>query len=110
MSILDNRLCVSRRKRSTQVIWSLDSSGGSKTWKKMCSLDLTNTVSWFGECHLLPIAILDINKLLLHIHAHMQPLVIYDLHAKSYDLLFQPTRLIGAVYYFESLFSVLADA
>ncbi|CAH8335385.1 unnamed protein product [Eruca vesicaria subsp. sativa] len=45
MSILDNRLCVSRRKRSTQVIWSLDSSGGSKTWKKMCSLDLTNTVS-----------------------------------------------------------------
>ncbi|XP_056841776.1 F-box protein At1g11270-like [Raphanus sativus] len=76
ISILDNRLCVSRRKYTTQVIWSLDSSGGTKTWKKMCSLNLTNTLSWFGECHLLPIAILDKNKLLLHSHVYLQPVYI----------------------------------
>ncbi|KAG2300918.1 hypothetical protein Bca52824_037390 [Brassica carinata] len=110
LSILDNRLCVSRRKWPTQVIWWLDSSDGSKTWKKMCTLDLTKTSSWFGECHLLPIAFLDKNKLLLHGHGPFQPLVIYDLHNKSYDLLFKPSKRLGVVYYFESLFSVLADA
>ncbi|CAH2038300.1 unnamed protein product [Thlaspi arvense] len=91
----------------TQEIWSLDSSGGSKTWKKMCSIDFTKTCHWFGESGtLLPIAILEKNKLLLHGQRRSHPLVIHDLHAKSYDLLFNPTKIIGAVSYFESLFSV----
>ncbi|CAH8251920.1 unnamed protein product [Arabidopsis lyrata] len=34
MCILDNRLCVSEINGSAQLIWSLDSSGGNKTWKK----------------------------------------------------------------------------
>ncbi|CAA7020825.1 unnamed protein product [Microthlaspi erraticum] len=109
MCILDNRLCVSRKNGLTQVIWSLDSSGGSKTWKKMCSIALTKTFSWFEGDTLLPIAILDKTKLLLHCHGYSQPLVIHDLHVKSYDLLFKPTKLVGPVCYFESLFSVLSN-
>ncbi|KAF2603337.1 hypothetical protein F2Q70_00026581, partial [Brassica cretica] len=37
--ILDNRLCVSLRNWPTQDIWSFQYS--SKTWAKMCSIDLT---------------------------------------------------------------------
>ncbi|KAL0799307.1 hypothetical protein Bca101_054482 [Brassica carinata] len=65
MCILDNSLCVSENNRFTLKIWSLDCSGGNtKTWKKLCSLDLTSR-SCFGKCALLPIAILDKTKLLL---------------------------------------------
>ncbi|CAA7020822.1 unnamed protein product [Microthlaspi erraticum] len=97
MCILENRLCVSRKDWLTQVIWSLDSSGGSKTWKKMCSIDLTKTFSWFGERTLLPIAIVEKNKLLLHLHGNLKLLVIHDLHAKSYDIVFKPTKLVESV-------------
>ncbi|ESQ46703.1 hypothetical protein EUTSA_v10000283mg [Eutrema salsugineum] len=41
MSTLDNRLCVSEKNWPTQVIWSFVSSGGNKTWEKICSIDLT---------------------------------------------------------------------
>ncbi|KAG2318473.1 hypothetical protein Bca52824_011686 [Brassica carinata] len=65
MCILDNSLCVLENNRFTLKIWSLDCSGGNTTtWKKLCSLDLTSR-SFFGECALLPIAILDKTKLLL---------------------------------------------
>ncbi|CAA7020777.1 unnamed protein product [Microthlaspi erraticum] len=109
MCILDNRLCVSQKNWPNQVIWSFDSCGGSKTWKKMCSIDLTKTFSWFGETNwpLLPIAVLDKNKLLLQGHDYVNTLVIHDLHTKSYDLLFKPTKCLAAVYYFQSLLSVL---
>ncbi|CAH2038313.1 unnamed protein product [Thlaspi arvense] len=103
MCILDNRLCLSYREHYTQEIWSLDSSG---TWKEMCSIDLTKTRHWFGEWTPVPVAILEKSKLLLRGSTYVQPLVIHDLHSKSYDLLFKPTKHVGAVYYFQSLFSV----
>ncbi|CAF2225624.1 unnamed protein product [Brassica rapa] len=110
MCILDNRLCVSERKRkeNTQVIWSFDSSG--KTWKTMCSLDLNPISSWWStDFTLLPIANLDKGRILLQSGACIDPLVIHDPHTQSYELLFQPNRLTGSVYYFESLFSTLCN-
>ncbi|EFH46811.1 predicted protein [Arabidopsis lyrata subsp. lyrata] len=63
MCILDNRLCVSELSWLQQVIWSFDSG----TWKKLCSLDFTKSMSWFRDpCDpALPIAILEKKKLLL---------------------------------------------
>ncbi|CAA7020821.1 unnamed protein product [Microthlaspi erraticum] len=108
MCILDNRLCVSRKNGPTQVIWSFDSSGGSKTWKKMCSVDLTKTFSWFERYTLFPIAILEKTKLLLHCHGYSQPLVIHDLHAKSYDIVFKPTKPVGFLWHLV-LYSALLE-
>ncbi|WZZ08561.1 hypothetical protein YC2023_094482 [Brassica napus] len=84
MCILDNRLCVSERKRkeNTQVIWSFDSSG--KTWKTMCSLDLNPISSWWStDFTLLPIANLDKGRILLQSGACIDPLVIHDPHTQS---------------------------
>ncbi|KAG7572367.1 F-box-like domain superfamily [Arabidopsis suecica] len=102
MCILDNRLCVSEKKWPTQVIWSFHSSG--KTWNQMCCIDLTQTFSWFGvpEFALSPIAIMDKGKLLLQGRDTSHALVIHDLHTKSYDFLFKPTRPVGSVQYVES--------
>ena len=105
MCILDNCLCVSKSNWPTQDIWLLDSSGG----KKMCSIDLTNTLDWSGKHALLAVAILEKNKLLLRGRGYMQPLVIHDLHTKSYELLFRPDRGVGSVCYFQSLFSASSD-
>ncbi|CAH8383884.1 unnamed protein product [Eruca vesicaria subsp. sativa] len=111
MCILDDRLCVSERSWPTQDIWSFD-GGANKTWTKMCSIDFTQSASLFKESSfarssigLSPIAILDKNKLLLRGNDYLRTLVVYDLHTKSFDLLFKPTKPIGSVYYFESLFS-----
>ncbi|KAH0854885.1 hypothetical protein HID58_031349 [Brassica napus] len=63
MCILDNSLFVSENNWSTLEIRSLDCSrGNTKTWKKMCSVGLIKRVSFFRECALLPIAILDKTK------------------------------------------------
>ncbi|KAJ4883550.1 F-box protein [Raphanus sativus] len=106
--ILDNRLCVSERKEFTQVIWSFDPSG--KTWKTMCSLDLTPTSSWWLSYHaFLPIAVVDKGRLLLQSRDLKDPPVIYDLHTKSCDLIFQPNGRTRSVYYLESLFSALSN-
>ncbi|KAJ4912828.1 F-box protein [Raphanus sativus] len=108
MCVLDNCLCVSTSNWPTQDIWSLDSSGGNmKTWKKMCSIDLTTTLDWSGKHSLLAIAILDKNKLLLRSRGNYQPLVIHDLNTKSYELLFRPDSGVGSVCYFQTLFSPL---
>ncbi|KAG7594815.1 Galactose oxidase/kelch beta-propeller [Arabidopsis thaliana x Arabidopsis arenosa] len=112
MCILNNRLCVSENNGATQVIWSLDSSGLNKTWKILCSIDFTKTVSWFGDKPLFPvkpIEILDDHKLLVGEHGY---LVLHDLHAKSYDLLCldRETTLGYPVSYFQSLFSVLPNS
>ncbi|CAL9242825.1 unnamed protein product, partial [Arabidopsis halleri] len=53
-----------------------------------------------------------INKLLLHARedfqpVEKQPVVIHDLHTKSYDFVFRPTTFGFSIYYFQSLFSVL---
>ncbi|XP_020869015.1 F-box protein At1g11270 [Arabidopsis lyrata subsp. lyrata] len=110
MCILDNRLCVSEINGSAQLIWSLDSSGGNKTWKKLCSINLTVNIDWFMSFSfpLSPIAILDETKLLLQGRNSLEHRVIYDLHTKSYDLLFDP-KTGYAVYYYQSLFSALSN-
>ncbi|XP_048600513.1 F-box protein At1g11270-like [Brassica napus] len=101
MCVLHNRLCLSEQKHLTQVIWSFDSS--DKTWNTLCSFDLNPTGDFAAP--LLPIAILDKGQLLLQGRASMDPLVIHDLHYRSYDLLCTPKSPSGSVYYFESLFS-----
>ncbi|CAH8345822.1 unnamed protein product [Eruca vesicaria subsp. sativa] len=106
--ILDNCLCVSKSNWPNQDIWSLDSSGGNiKTWKKMCSIDLTNTFDWSGKCALLAIAVLDKTKLLLRVRGSHHPLLVHDLHTKSYELLYRATNGVGSVCYFQSLCSAL---
>lgn len=110
MCILDNCLCVSENNLTTQEIWSLDSSGSNiKTWNKMCSIDLTKTLNWFGECTLLAIAFSEKNKLLLRGRGFYQPLVIHDIHTKSYELLFETNKYVDFVCYFQSLFSASSD-
>ncbi|ESQ34366.1 hypothetical protein EUTSA_v10009591mg [Eutrema salsugineum] len=47
MCNLDDRLCVSEKIWSNQLIWSFDSD--HKTWKKTYSIDLDITSSWVGN-------------------------------------------------------------
>ncbi|KAL0796484.1 hypothetical protein Bca101_067861 [Brassica carinata] len=114
ISVLDNRLCVSKYAWPNQVIWLLllDDSSSSGTCAKFCYTDLIRTFDWFGALHraLEPVAILDKNKLLLHGFGYMIPmgaLVIYDLHTKSLSLLYTPTTLGQCVCYFPSLLTAL---
>ncbi|KAG7591361.1 F-box domain [Arabidopsis thaliana x Arabidopsis arenosa] len=111
MCILDNRLCISEKNWPTQVIWLFDSSGGMDPWKKLCSIDLTETISLYGKAvfRLFPIAILDKTKLLLHSRSYLQPAVIYDLQTKSYGVLFTPTTRGSSAFYSQSLFSALSN-
>ncbi|CAF2115929.1 F-box protein At1g11270-like [Brassica napus] len=111
MCILDDRLCVSEKNWPNQEIWSFD--GANKTWTVMCSIDLTESVSLFEERSFArssiaqpSIALVDKNKLLLRGNDYFHTLFIYDLHTKSFDLLFKPPKPVGPVYYFESLFHV----
>ncbi|KAF3505747.1 hypothetical protein F2Q69_00009241, partial [Brassica cretica] len=91
--ILDNSLCVSENNRFTLKIWSLDCSGGNtKTWKKQVSVDLTKRGSFFGQCALLPIAILDKTKLLLGGHECTQQLVMHVLHTIEDEILYRSKK------------------
>ncbi|KAL0666703.1 hypothetical protein Bca4012_029407 [Brassica carinata] len=105
LCILDNRLCVSLKiyPTTTQVIRSLDG-----TWKQMCSIDLTKTtfhdLPYFPRPALLPIAIVDETILLLG-YSCGSPLVIHDLHTKSYVFDSFPKMLEYPLCYFPSLFS-----
>ncbi|KAH0907008.1 hypothetical protein HID58_038835 [Brassica napus] len=93
---------------SPYLIWSFDPSG--KTWKTICSLDLIKRCWHRSEFPLLPIAILNKGWLLLRGGTCMDPLMIYDLHTKSYDLFFQPDiGPVGCVYYFMSLLSASSN-
>lgn len=70
MSVLDNRLCVSKYTWPYQDIWLLllDDSSSGGTWDEFCCINLIRTFDWFGalHCALEPVAILDKTKLLLH--------------------------------------------
>ncbi|CAN6818556.1 unnamed protein product, partial [Brassica oleracea] len=106
MCILDNSLCVSENDRFTLKIWSLDCSGGNtKTWKKLVSVDLTKRGSFFGQCALLPIAILDRTKLLLGGHECTQQLVMHVLHTIEDEILYRSKKPVGSFCYIQSLFS-----
>lgn len=113
LCILDNRLCVSLKihPTRTQVIWSLGRVGSNMmmmTWKQMFSIDLTKTTfhdpPYFPQPALLPIAIVDETILLLGFTCG-SPLVIHDLHTKSYVFDPFPKMLEYPVCYFPSLFS-----
>ncbi|KAL1195759.1 F-box/LRR-repeat/kelch-repeat protein [Cardamine amara subsp. amara] len=60
MCNLDNRLCVSKMNWPNQVIWSFHS--GNKTWDKLYSIDLVQTLSMFDLPKIvafMPLAVLD---------------------------------------------------
>ncbi|WZZ09287.1 hypothetical protein YC2023_095208 [Brassica napus] len=110
MCILDNSLFVSENNWSTLEIWSLDCSrGNTKTWKKMCSVDLIKRGSFFRECALLPIAILDKTKLLLGGHECTQQLVMHVLHIIKDEILYRSKKPIDSFCYIQSLFSALSN-
>ena len=110
LCILDNRLRISLKiyPTKTQVIWSLGGCNMMMTWKQMCSIDLTKTTfhdpPYFPRPALLPIAIVDETILLLG-YRRGPPLVIHDLHTKSYVLDSFPKAPEYPVCYFPSLFS-----
>ncbi|CAN7034512.1 unnamed protein product [Brassica oleracea var. botrytis] len=89
LCILDNRLRISLKiyPTKTQVIWSLGGCNMMMTWKQMCSIDVTKTTfhdpPYLPRPALLPIAIVDETILLLG-YRRGPPLVIHDLHTKSY--------------------------
>ncbi|CAL9214623.1 unnamed protein product [Arabidopsis halleri] len=107
MCILDNSLCVSLKIWPTQHIWSFDYA--NMTWNLLCSIDLTRTGPWFGETAsaLFPIALLEQDKLLLHSGQYLEPLLIHDLHANSYEVLFTPTNAGSFLSCSQSLFSIV---
>jgi len=114
MCDLNNRLCVSLKKGSNQVIWSFNS--GNKTWDTMCSIDLGFVSSLFVippiVCALRPLSLLDgekkqkKNKLMFYDCVSHEALMTYDLETKSYDSAFSADSIGNPLCYFPSLFSV----
>ncbi|CAH2037735.1 unnamed protein product [Thlaspi arvense] len=118
MCNLDNRLCVSEKKGSNQVIWSFNA--GNKTWDKICSIDLDITSIFYNSptlCAFLPLALLDgKNK---KTKKKNKNLLFYDL-VKGRELLtldpenssfvyvaFDAEHFFGyPVFYFQSLISI----
>ncbi|KAL0697743.1 hypothetical protein Bca4012_053865 [Brassica carinata] len=108
MCNLDDRLCISQKKKSKQVIWLF--SSGNKTWDKMCSIDLELTSFQFGismSIPFLPLALLERKKLLIFPRYFGTTLVIHDLETKSYDAAFSDAFIGYPVCYFQSLISIL---
>ena len=111
MCNLDNRLSVSQKMMSEQVIWLF--SSGNKTWNKLCSIDLELTSLQF-DIHIsipfLPLALWERRKkkkLLLCPTDFGRTLVIHDLETKSYDAPFSAESIGYPVCYFQSLISIL---
>ncbi|CAG7899788.1 unnamed protein product [Brassica rapa] len=111
MCNLDNRLSVSQKMMSEQVIWLF--SSGNKTWNKLCSIDLELTSLQFDihiSIPLLPLALWERRKkkkLLLCPTDFGRTLVIHDLETKSYDAPFSAESIGYPVCYFQSLISIL---
>lgn len=123
MCNLDNRLCVSHKKKSEQVIWLF--SSGNKTWNKLCSIDLALTSLQF-DIHIaipfLPLALWERRKKkkLLLCPQYLgrtyfstkkrylgRTLVIHDLETKSYDAVFSVESIKYPVCYYQSLITIL---
>lgn len=117
MCILDNRLCMSKRKRGTMVqeIWSLQSSS-QDTWVKIYTIDLLSCSSWslygigfswtrmnvFRPCT--PVAICK-NKEILLTHRYAYGLVKYDPQTNLYSEFYKELSGRRVVPYFQSLIS-----
>ncbi|EOA29664.1 hypothetical protein CARUB_v10015654mg [Capsella rubella] len=109
MCNLDGRLCVSEEKCPSQVIWSLDGSSEHKTWKKIYSIDLFITSSFFPRHFkaLAPLAVVDKDKLLFYDRESKVALVTHDPKTKSYEFAYKSKLSASAVCYFPSLVSIL---
>ncbi|XP_010476344.1 PREDICTED: putative F-box protein At1g12855 [Camelina sativa] len=119
LCILDNRLCMSKRKRRTMIqeIWSLQLSSSEETWIKIYTIDLRScSSSWsvsgrvystWTRKHVIrpctPVAILK-NKEILLTHRYGEGLVKYDPQTNSYSLMYNHLFYRG-VPYFQSLVS-----
>lgn len=90
MCNLDDRLCVLEKTMLNQVIWSFDSD--HKAWKKIYSINLEITRSWFGNNMLAvePLAILEEDKLLYYDRGSRKALLVtHDPKTKSCDLAYK---------------------
>ncbi|EOA39256.1 hypothetical protein CARUB_v10012255mg [Capsella rubella] len=118
LCILDNRLCMSKRKRRTmmQEIWSLQLSS-EETWIKIYTIDLRSCSSWSVSGRVCfawtrmnvirpctPAAILKNKEILLR-HRFGNGLVKYDPQTKSYSLMYDHLSCYRVVPYFQSLIS-----
>ncbi|XP_010501456.1 PREDICTED: putative F-box protein At1g12855 [Camelina sativa] len=119
LCILDNHLCMSKRKRRTMIqeIWSLQISSSKETWIKIYTIDLRScSSSWsvsgrvyskWTRKHVIrpctPVAILK-NKEILLTHRYGEGLVKYDPQTNSYSLMYNHL-FHRAVPYFKSLIS-----
>ncbi|KAJ4900680.1 F-box/LRR-repeat/kelch-repeat protein [Raphanus sativus] len=109
---LNNRLCVSQKKKFDQVIWSFNSF--NKTWDKLWSIDINRTRLSFGFpslCALSPLAIFvekekKKKKLLFYDQGDNQTLVIHDPETQSHDVAFSDKSIGYPVCYFPSLISI----
>ncbi|KAF2587799.1 hypothetical protein F2Q70_00040082 [Brassica cretica] len=100
MCNLDNRLSVSQKMMSEQVIWLF--SSGNKTWNKLLIF-----ISQSRNCHLHLWERRKKKKLLLCPTDFGRTLVIHDLETKSYDAPFSAESIGYPVCYFQSLISIL---
>ncbi|KAL0763695.1 hypothetical protein Bca101_079846 [Brassica carinata] len=108
---LDNRLCVSHKTDSNQVIWSFNSS--NKTWLKIFSIDVVMTSFFYGcptsSCPFAPLALLDAeNKkkdLLFYDREQSRYLLIHDSDAPVFTLTLRAKFLGFLLCYFPSLIS-----
>ncbi|CAA7039287.1 unnamed protein product [Microthlaspi erraticum] len=115
MCILDNRLCMSKRKRGTMIqeIWSLQSSS-EDTWMKIYTIDLLSCSSWslsgigftwvrrdvFRPCT--PVGISK-NKEILLTHRYAEGLVKYDPQTNMYSAFYKELSCRRVIPYFQSL-------
>lgn len=107
MRNLNNRLCVSEKEYSKQVIWLFDSE--SKAWNEICSIDFSTTSFWyrFHGTPLLPVAVLEEkDKLLFYERDSCRELKIHDDQTKSHDLVFKSKSTGYPLCYFQSLISI----
>ncbi|EFH69010.1 predicted protein [Arabidopsis lyrata subsp. lyrata] len=118
LCILDNRLCMSKRKRGTMIqkIWSLQVSL-EETRTKIYTIDLRSCLSW-SQSGLIafswtrmdvirpctPVAILKNKEILLN-HRYGDGLVKYDPQTKFYSSIYNHLSCSRVVPYFQTLIS-----
>lgn len=102
LCVLDNRLCVSKRKCNAMIqeIWSLQSSSEDR-WVKIYTKDLSRSSS--GPCT--PLAICKNKEILLR-NNFDDDLLKYDPKNKSFSKFHQEVSIRSAVPYFQSLISL----
>ncbi|KAF8086738.1 LOW QUALITY PROTEIN: hypothetical protein N665_0613s0007 [Sinapis alba] len=102
MCSLDDRLCVSER---------IFARAKDKTWKKIYSINLRRTSSWFRDylsMLLTPLSVLEKDKLLFYDRESSDgPLVAYDLRTKYYNIAYKCNVNAYPLCFVPSLISIL---